>query len=106
MTTAQKLRIKEKSEKDEKEEGDAQRIRRKVIPYLIGVYPYGSFQTGEEYEIVPYADACVVVGDEMVYAAYDTIVSMNLQPGGKRVLKTMEEGIGAYGMVENGGQNI
>ena len=52
------------------------------------------------------ADACVVVGDEMVYAAYDTIVSMNLQPGGKRVLKTMEEGIGAYGMVENGGQNI
>ena len=43
---------------------------------------------------MPYADACVVVGDEMVYAAYDTIVSMNLQPGGKRVLKTMEEGIG------------
>lgn len=42
----------------------------------------------------------------MVYAAYDTIVSMNLKPGGKRVLKTMEEGIGAYGMVENGGQNI
>lgn len=39
LTTAQKLRIKEKSEKDEKEEGDAQRIRRKVIPYLIGVYP-------------------------------------------------------------------
>ena len=55
---------------------------------------------------MPYADACVVVGDEMVYAAYDTIVSMNLQPGGKRVLKTMEEGIGAYGLVENGGQNI
>ena len=52
---------------------------------------------------MPYADACVVVGDEMVYAAYDTIVSMNQQPGGKRVLKTMEEGIGAYGMVENGG---
>ena len=46
---------------------------------------------------MPYADACVVVGDEMVYAAYDTIVSMNLQPGGKRVLKTMEKGIGAYG---------
>lgn len=42
----------------------------------------------------------------MVYAAYDTIVSMNLQPGGKRVLKTMEEGIGAYAMVENGGLNI
>ena len=35
---------------------------------------------------MPYADACVVVGDEMVYEAYDTIVSMNQQPGGKRVL--------------------
>ena len=55
---------------------------------------------------MPYADACVVVGDEMVYAAYDTIVSMNLQPGGNRELKTKQEGIGAYGMVENGGKNI
>lgn len=61
-------------------------------------------QTREEYEIAPYADACVVVGDEIVYGAYDTIVSMNLQTGEKRVLKTLDEGIMVNVMAEYGGQ--
>ena len=61
-------------------------------------------QTREEYEIAPYADVCVVVGDEIVYGAYDTIVSMNMKTGEKRVLKTLEEGVGTYVMAEYGGQ--
>lgn len=61
-------------------------------------------QTREEHEIAPYADAYIVVGDEIVYAANDAIVSMNLQTGEKRVLKTLEEGIMVSIMAGYGGQ--
>ncbi|MFR2465268.1 MAG: DUF5050 domain-containing protein [Clostridia bacterium] len=61
-------------------------------------------QTREEKEIASYADTCIVVEDERIYGAYDAIVSMNLQTGEKRVLKTLDGGIMVNAMAEYGGQ--
>ena len=61
-------------------------------------------QTEEENEISSYARAVVVAGNEIVYAANDAIVSMDLQTGEKRTLKTLDEGIMVNVMAEYGGQ--
>ena len=77
------------------------KLYRVLSEYILMVQ---DLQTREEHEIAPYADAYIVVGDEIVYGAYDAIVSMNLQTGEKRVLKTLEEGIMVSIMAEYGGQ--
>lgn len=61
-------------------------------------------EAGKNEKVAPYSSTNIATETEAIYAAYGSIVSMNLQTGEKRVLKTLEEDITVNIMAEYGGQ--